>query len=48
MQHKLILLISRFKGDIFKWEQRVIEKTGTLIWSQILMELTFNPCGEFR
>ena len=22
--------------------------TGSLIWSKTLMELIFNPCGEFR
>ena len=27
---------------------RVIGITGSLIWSKTLMELIFNPCGEFR
>ena len=27
---------------------RVIEIFGSLIWSKTLMELIFNPCGEFR
>ena len=28
--------------------RRVIGISGSLIWSKTLMELTFNPCGEFR
>ena len=27
--------------------QRVIGFSGSLIWSKTLMELIFNPCGEF-
>ena len=27
---------------------RVIRISGSLIWSKTLMELIFNPCGEFR
>ena len=27
---------------------RVIVISGSLIWSKTLMELIFNPCGEFR
>ena len=30
------------------WGQRVIGISGYLIWSKTLMELIFNPCGEFR
>ena len=30
------------------WGRRVIEISGSLIWSKTLMELIFNPCGEFR
>ena len=30
------------------WGRRVIVISGSLIWSKILMELIFNPCGEFR
>ena len=26
---------------------RVIEISGFLIWSKTMMELIFNPCGEF-
>ena len=26
----------------------MIEISGSLIWSKTLMELIFNPCGEFR
>ena len=29
------------------WGRRVIAISGPLIWSKTLMELTFNPCGEF-
>ena len=28
--------------------QRVIDFARSLIWSKTLMELIFNPCGEFR
>ena len=28
-------------------KRRVIGISGSLIWSKTLMELTFNPCGEF-
>ena len=28
--------------------RRVIGISGSLIWSKTLMELIFNPCGEFR
>ena len=28
--------------------RRVIGISGSLIWSKTLMELLFNPCGEFR
>ena len=28
--------------------QRVIGISGSLIWSKTMMELIFNPCGEFR
>ena len=30
------------------WGRRVIGISGFLIWSNILMKLIFNPCGEFR
>ena len=30
------------------WGQRLIEISGSLIWSRTLMEFIFNPCGEFR
>ena len=30
------------------WERRVIGISGSLIWSKTLMELIFNPCGEFQ
>ena len=30
------------------WGRRVIVISGSLIWSKTLMELIFNPCGEFR
>ena len=28
--------------------RRVIGILGSLIWSRTVMELIFNPCGEFR
>ena len=28
--------------------RRVIGISGSLVWSKTLMELIFNPCGEFR
>ena len=28
--------------------RRVIGVSGSLIWSKTLMDLIFNPCGEFR
>ena len=28
--------------------RRLIEISGSLIWSKTLMELIFNRCGEFR
>ena len=28
--------------------RRMIEISGSLIWSKTLVELIFNPCGEFR
>ena len=30
------------------WGRRLIGISGSLIWSKTLMELMFNPCGEFR
>ena len=30
------------------WGRRLIGVSGSLIWSKTLMELIFNPCGEFR
>ena len=30
------------------WGRRVIGISVSLIWSKTLMELIFNPCGEFR
>ena len=30
------------------WGRRLIGISGSLIWSKTLMELIFNPCGEFR
>ena len=30
------------------WGWRVIEISGSLIWSKTLVELIFNPCVEFR
>ena len=33
---------------IYKWGRRVIRISGSLIWPKTLMELIFNPRGEFR
>ena len=30
------------------WGRRVIGISGSLIWWKTLMELIFNPCGEFQ
>ena len=30
------------------WRRKVIGISWSLIWSKTLMELIFNPCGEFR
>ena len=30
------------------WGRRVTRISGSMIWSKTLMELIFNPCGEFR
>ena len=35
-------------GRLLKMGGRVIGISGSLIWSKTLMELIFNPCGEFR
>ena len=32
----------------WRWRRRVIGISGFLIWSKTLMELIFNPFGEFR
>ena len=43
------LLYSRTKAvNIYVRGRRVIGISGSLIWSKSLMELIFNPCGEFR
>ena len=38
----------KFYRIIWKWGSRMIGISGSLIWSDTLMELIFNPCGEFR
>ena len=35
-------------GYLLQRGRRVIGIFGSLIWSKTLMELIFNPCGEFR
>ena len=40
--------ISQWSIIILFWGRRVIGISGSLIWSETLMELIFNPCGEFR
>ena len=54
-KHNNSINISHFKIASFYFffyisegARRVIGISGSLIWSKILMELTFNPCGEFR
>ena len=32
----------------FSWGRRVIGISGSLIWSETLVELIFSPCDEFR
>ena len=34
-------------GTIYGWGRRVIGIFGSLTWSKTLIELIFNPCGEF-
>ena len=34
--------VRRYRG------RKLIGISGSLIWSKTLMELMFNPCGEFR
>ena len=41
-------LTTLYREFIFMWWRRVIGISGFLIWSKVLMELIFNPCGEFR
>ena len=41
-----IIIIKEYLGMVRGW--RVIRISGSLIWSKTLMELIFNPCGEFR
>ena len=36
------------KINISERGRRVTGISGSLIWSKTLMELLFNPCGEFR
>ena len=37
-----------FTLPITNWGRRMIGISESLIWSKTLMELIFNPCGEFR
>ena len=41
-------IIEQYYSLIKHWGQSVIGIFGSLIWSKTLMELIFNPCGEFR
>ena len=43
-----ILTLSTIYTSINRLIDCVIGMFGSLIWSQILMELILNPCGEFR
>ena len=31
-----------------EWGRKLIGISGSLIWSKTLIELIFNPCGEFQ
>ena len=45
----LFQCFERYVGlDNYIYGRRVIGISGFLIWSKSLMELIFNPCGEFR
>ena len=37
----------KFLMLMYKWGRRLIEISRSLIWSKTLMQLLFNPCGEF-
>ena len=41
-------LVSNLGQLVFNWGQNVVEISGSVIWSKILMEVIFNPCSEFR
>ena len=44
----VVLAITFVDISIYTRGRRVIGISGSLIWSQTLMELIFNPCCEFR
>ena len=44
----LLLIQSIYSVLYLEWGWRVIGISRSLIWSETLMELIFNPCGEFR
>ena len=53
LEHFEICILKLIKKLIYRklvneCGRRVIAISGSLILSKTLMELTFNPCGEFR
>ena len=43
-----LLPLLGFQLISYLWGRRMIGISGPLIWSKTLLELIFNPCGEFR
>ena len=41
------LFVIHYTYILYTWRRRVIGISGSLIWLKTLMELIFNPCGEF-
>ena len=47
-EHKINFTVNIYYTSNLLRGRRVIGISGSLIWSETLMELIFNPCGEFR
>ena len=45
--HALFSSPDIIRNPKLRWGRRVIGISRSLIWSKTLMELIFNPCGEF-
>ena len=45
---KLLIMVHCECSIYIYWGRRVIGISESLIWSKTLMELIFNPCGEYR